>query len=402
MKDRRGARAFFVGIALGAAGVLILIYVASFFAGVDFSDVFAGRRNFAARREIKEKSKLIGEYIEKYYLDDVDEDAMAASIYKGIVNGMGDEYGAYYTEDEYKDIVEKSRGIYCGIGAYVRKDEKTGGVVVVKPVKGGPAQKAGIRAGDVIRAVDGEEVAGEDLDDVLSKVKGRENTAVNLKIERGGQNGYLDIKVVRKVIKDDTVEKRMLDGDIGYVRVSGFEDVTDEQFDDAIDALEKEGMTSLIIDLRDNGGGLLSVAVTMLDRLLPKGLLTYTKDKNGVSEKYFAKDDVCVKVPMAVLVNENSASASEVFSGVLQDDGAAKLVGAKTFGKGIVQTIFAFDDGSALKMTTSKYYTPKGRNIHGTGLVPDIKAKYGDAEPGGASPAMDGQMRAAVEYLSAR
>lgn len=194
----------------------------------------------------------------------------------------------------------------------------------------------------------------------------------------------------------------MLSGQTGYIKVTGFEEVTKKQFKNAVDTLEDAGMKSLIIDLRNNGGGLLSAAVTMLDRLLPKGLVVYTKNKSGIEEEFFAEDDICLKLPMAILVNGGSASASEVFSGALQDNGVAKLVGTTTFGKGIVQTIFGLEDGTALKMTTSKYYTPKGRNIHKTGLDPDIEVKLDKdtLADDGEEFAIDNQMQAALDYLA--
>ncbi|MDE7052064.1 MAG: S41 family peptidase, partial [Lachnospiraceae bacterium] len=265
-------------------------------------------------------------------------------------------------------------------------------------------ERAGIKAGDIIYAVDGESTAGKDLTTVLSKIKGEAGTKVVLKIWRKGGRNYLDIEVTRKIIEENTVSSKMLPGNTGYIKVTGFEEVTNKQFSNAVSNLEKSGMKSLIIDLRDNGGGLLTAATGMLDRLLPKGLLVYTKDKSGVAEEYFAEDDRCVKVPMAILVNGNSASASEVFSGALQDNGVAKLVGTKTFGKGIVQTIFGMDDGTAIKMTTSRYYTPKGRNIHKTGLEPDIEVNLDEntLPKNGEEFAIDNQMQTALDYLAGK
>lgn len=403
MESRNILKVFFAGIVSGITCMFITIFVLSVTGKIDLGALIVkgSSAETALERQIDEKSDLIKAYIDRYYLDNIDGETMSNSIYKGIVNGLGDDYAAYYTKDEYKTITEKSSGTYCGIGAYVSVDTSTGAIYIVKPLEDSPAQEAGIKAGDIIYAVDGENVTGQDLTSVLSKVKGEAGTTVNLKIVREGESDYLDIKVERRVIEEDTVVSKMLSDKIGYIKVTAFEDVTSKQFEDAVDLLEKKGMKSLIIDLRDNGGGLLSAAVEMLDRLLPKGLVVYTKDKNGVAEEYYAEDNKMLEVPMAILVNENSASASEVFSGALQDEEAAKLVGTKTFGKGIVQTIFGLEDGTALKMTTSKYYTPKGRNIHNTGLEPDIKVELDENTLTESEDkfGIDNQMQAAIDYL---
>lgn len=400
--ERKNVGVFFTGILTGIALVMLAMLILLFTGIADFSIVSVGNGNSSTlEREIKKKTDIIRGYIDKYYLDDIDNTTMADAVYRGIVSGLGDVYAAYYTADEYKDITEKSNGTYCGIGAYVSTDPDTGNIVIVKPMANGPAEKAGLMAGDIIYYVNDENVSGQDLSTVLSKVKGEADTVVNLKIWRESENNYLDIAVTRKLIEEDTVFFKMLTEKTGYIRVTGFEDVTSKQFENAVDTLEKGSMKSLIIDLRDNGGGLLTSTVKMLDRLLPKGLLVYTKNKEGIADEYYAEDDKCVKVPIAVLVNEHSASASEVFSGALQDESAAKLVGTKTFGKGIVQTIFNLEDGTALKMTTSKYYTPKGRNIHKTGLVPDIEVKLDSdtLSKDGKDFTIDNQMQAALDYL---
>lgn len=382
MSHRNFVKVFVAGVLSGITCVAAILVIVMMSGKLDVGALAGnnskGGNNSIITKDISDKADIISSYIDRYYIDKIDHTKMSDSIYKGMVNGLGDDYAAYYTSDEYKDITEKSNGIYCGIGAYVTQNATTGAVSIVKPIKNGPAQKAGIKANDIICGVDGKDIKNKDLTEVLSMVKGKKGTAVNIKIYRKGEKDYLNIKVIRDEIEDDTVAYKMLDDKVGYVQVTGFEAVTARQFKSAIDKLEKRGEKGLIIDLRDNGGGLLDIAVEMLDRLLPKGLVVYTKDKQGQTEEYYAKDKKEVTVPIAILVNENSASASEVFSGALQDYGAAKLVGTKTFGKGIVQSIFNLNDGTALKMTVAKYYTPKGRNIHGTGLTPDIRVKLND------------------------
>lgn len=355
------------------------------------------------RSEIEKKSNLIQKFIDEYYLDGIDNEHMANSVYKGLVAGLNDEYAAYYTKEEYETITEKTSGTYCGIGAYVTVDTETGAITIVKPMKDGPAEKAGAKAEDIIYAVDGTEVTGKDLSEVLALIKGEAGTEVKLTVMRKGEKDYLDLMITRAEIKDETVESRMLTKDIGYIQVTSFEEVTVKQFQSALEELQEKDMKALIIDLRDNGGGLLDTAVKLLDIMLPKGMVVYTENKKGVQEKYYAEDDSEITIPVAILVNGNSASASEVFSGAMQDEGKAKLVGTKTFGKGIVQTIFDLQDGSALKMTTAKYYTPKGRNIHGSGLEPDIEVELDKKtlqqsnQDGKSKP--DNQMQKAMEYL---
>ena len=326
--------------------------------------------------KIKDKVNLLSAYIDKYYLNNIDYEKMADSIYKGILNGLDDKYAAYYTKDEYKDISEKASGVFCGIGAYMSQNSKTGVLTIIGVVSGGPAEKAGVKKGDILVEVDGENIENKDISYIVSKVKGKEGTSVEIALQRKNAAQLLKMKIERKVIRDNTVSHKMLDNNIGYISVSGFEEVTEKQFIKAVDDLENKGEKGLIIDLRDNGGGLLNTAIGMLDRLLPKELVVYTKDKQGMAQEYYTKDKQEVNVPIVILVNGNSASASEVFSGALKDYGKAKLIGTKTFGKGIVQSSFELQDKTAIKFTTSKYYTPKGNNIHGKGFEPDMKVEY--------------------------
>lgn len=393
---------FLCGFLTCASVFLLVIIILSYTGILNLTGVlYTG--DTSLKSKVNEKVNKIERYVDEYYLDEIDPDQMADSIYKGVVDGLGDEYAAYYTRDEYQTITEKTSGTYCGIGAYVTQNAETGAITIVKPIADGPAEKAGLQAEDIIYSIDGTKVTGEDLSEVLAMIKGEAGTDVKLQIIRSGEGDYLDFTLTRAEIKEDTVSSRMLTKKIGYIAVSGFEEVTTEQFETALTSLQDQGMKALIIDLRDNGGGLLNTAVKMLDRMLPKGLVVYTEDKEGVAEKFYAEDDDEITMPVAILVNGNSASASEVFSGAMQDEGKAKLIGTTTFGKGIVQTIFDLQDGSALKMTTSKYFTPKGRNIHGTGLEPDIvveldkntlqkKDASGEEKP-------DNQMQAAIDYL---
>lgn len=399
---------FLRGVIMGAAGcILVLLSVLTIAQYKGKIDVAAGLKwdEKGMSKEavaIKNKAETLASYINKYYLNDIDYDKAADLIYKSIVSGLDDKYAEYYTKAEYKEISEKTNGEFCGIGAYMTQSKQDRKLKIAGVVKGGPAEKAGLKKGDIIIEVNGEDIQGKDSSYVVSKIKGKEGTKVSISVLRNGSKKPVTFNIKREVIHDNTVSYKMLDNNIGYISVSAFETVTKKQFKNAVDNLEKKNEKGLIIDLRDNGGGLLDTALDMLDRILPKKLVVYTKDKNGVAEEYYTKDDKEIKVPIVILVNGNSASASEVFCGALRDYGKAKLLGTKTFGKGIVQSSFAFADGTGLKFTTSKYYTPKGINIHGTGFEPDIKVKNNGKmttlKESGYK--VDNQINAALDYFA--
>lgn len=399
---------FLRGVIMGAAGCILVLLSALTIAQ------YAGKINVAAGLkwdengmskeavEIKDKAEILSSYINRFYLNDIDYGKMGDIIYKAMVSGLDDKYAAYYTKDEYKDISEKTKGEFCGIGAYISQGKNDNSLKVAGVVKGGPAEKAGIKKGDIIVEVDGENIQGKDSSYAVSKMKGKKGTNVSISVMRKGNKKPITFNIKREVIHDNTVSYKMLDNNIGYISVSAFETVTKKQFKSAVDCLEKKNEKGLIIDLRYNGGGLLDTALDMLDQILPKKLVVYTKDKNGVAEEYYTKDDKEIKIPIVILVNGNSASASEVFCGALRDYGKAKLLGTKTFGKGIVQSSFAFRDGTGLKFTTSKYYTPKGINIHGTGFEPDIKVKSNGKMTAlkESGYKVDNQINAALDYLT--
>lgn len=345
---------------------------------------------------IEAKLDLIDNTLSQYYLyqDDVDLDDLEEGIYAGYVDALDEKYTTYYTEEEYADLMESTSGHYSGIGAYVSQDVNTGFITIVQPFEGAPAANAGIQKEDIIFAVEGEEVTGEDLSMVVAKMKGEAGTTVNLTIYRPSEDAYLEFEVERAEVDVPSIEYRMLDHNIGYIQIISFEGPTAEQFNEAVENLRTQGMTSLIFDLRDNGGGLLTSVCDILETILPEGLMTYTVDRDGNKEEEWAVDSDQIDLPMVVLVNGNSASASELFTGALKDHDKATIIGTTTFGKGIVQSIIGLSDGSALKITTSEYYTPSGVCIHGTGIEPDVEIEY-DAEAG-----EDNQLQAAVEYLT--
>lgn len=386
--------------ALGGIGLMLFVVLVFIWTGVlQVSGIRLGK-NAGLEAEILNKVHLLEGYISSYFLDEIEEEKMADAVYKGMVNGLDDKYAAYYTKEEYQDILEKNQGTYCGIGAYIATDQETGLVQILKPLEDSPYQKAGGKAGDLIYKVDGKDMTGKELSEVQALVKGEKGSKVELTVIR--EKKQLTLTVVRDEIKEETVTYQMLPEKIGYIQVSSFDGVTVEQFDSAVDALEQQNQKAMVIDLRDNGGGLLDSAVKMLDRILPKGLVVYSQDKQGKKQEYFAQDEEQFTKPLVVLVNGNSASASEVFSGAIQDEKAGILMGTQTYGKGIVQTIFELEDKSALKLTTAKYYTPSGRNIHGKGLTPDVQAELSEKMeklPDGKTE-VDSQMKAAWEYLT--
>lgn len=341
-------------------------------------DVQAAEKKSTSYTEIVKKLEVLEKLVDNYYLEEVDQASIADGIYKGYIASLNDPYSTYYTKDEYKALMESSSGVYCGIGATVSQDAKTGIITIIKPFPNGPAYKAGIKPQDVLYMVNGEEVTGVDLSEVVSKMKGVEGTKVKISVMREGEEKPLEFTITRQKIEVPTIEYQMLKDKIGYIIISEFDEITVTQFKQAIDKLEKEGMKGLIVDVRNNPGGLLDAVVKILDRLLPKGLIVYTEDKYGNREEEKAVDNIKINVPMAVLINGNSASASEIFAGTIQDYGVGTVVGTTSFGKGIVQKVIPLSDGTAVKLTISKYYTPKGRNIHGTGIKPDVEVDLKD------------------------
>lgn len=339
---------------------------------------------------IASKIQTIQAVIDKYYLFDENMTDVEDWIYKGMLNGLGDPYTVYYTADEYNKLKEDTSGEYCGIGVMVSQSAETGIITITKVFEGTPGAQAGILPGDILYKVGDKEVTGMDLELVVKDhIKGEKGTPVTITVLRKDTGKYIDMTMERNQITVPTVEYTMLPDKVGYISVSQFDEVTTDQFKSAIDDLEKQGMKKMVVDLRNNPGGIVDSVVSMLDYILPddlqvkgdpnlvrkkkdKTLLVYMADKNGKGEQYYAKDGHQVDVPMAVLVNGQSASASEVFSGALKDYGRAKLVGTKTFGKGIVQTLFPLDKGTAVKMTIAHYYTPNGFDLHKKGLEPDV------------------------------
>lgn len=344
--------------------------------------------------EVSGKLDFLKEVIDLKYLEKTDEKTLEENIYKGLLQGLNDPYSVYYTKDEYDALKEETSGSYCGIGALVSQNADTGVITAINVFKGSPAEKAGMKNGDIIFKVEDKEVTGEDLNNVVAKMKGEKDTKVKINVYRTSEKEYIDLEITRDKVDVPTVEHKMLDKSkgIGYIQITQFEEVTYDQFKEALDDLKKQGMKSVIFDLRNNPGGLYDTVCEMLDDLLPEGTLVYTKDKDG--NKQEKKSDAnFLDMPMVVLQNENSASASEIFAGAIQDFGAGKIVGTQSFGKGIVQSIIPLSDGSAVKLTVEKYYTPKGVNIHGKGITPDVKVEISK------DGKKDNQLQKAIEVI---
>lgn len=343
--------------------------------------------------EVEAKLNAIDSVLDSFYFEEVDDEKAKDSIYKAYLSSYGDKYTVYYTAGEYKKLTETTNGTFSGIGA-VCQISSEGGILLVDVYESGAGYKAGLRSGDRIIQVDGTDVTDMDLSSAVALVKGEKGTQVGLKIVRDGATS--DYTVVRDEIEVQTVNYAITEDNIGYISVSQFENVTAKQFKAAIEDLKSEGAKGIIIDIRNNPGGLLTTVISMLKDILPNGLIVYTEDKDGNRKEYSDNDNEELDMPLAVLVNGNSASASEIFAGAIQDYGKGVIVGTQTFGKGIVQTVKPLTDGSAIKFTIAKYFTPKGQDIHGKGVTPDVVVEYDkDADE-------DTQISAALESVRAQ
>ncbi len=349
---------------------------------------------------VLKKMRSIMKIMDSYYLEEYDEDEMLDGMMSGMLSAVGDPYTGYYSEESYNNLLESSQGIYYGIGVVVSQKVDTGEVYVVNPYEDCPGFEAGIRPGDIIYRVGGVEVTGMDLNEVVAMIRGAEGTTIDISVLHENDKELTDLIVERRKIEAHTIEFKVMENNIGYIQITEFDEITTEQFKKGMDELASCGVEGIIVDLRDNPGGSLSAVVDILDTLLPKGIYTYLVDKNGDRENYKGKHDASYDYPMVVLVNENSASASELFTGAVRDYDKAVVVGTTTFGKGIVQQIFPLRDGSGIKVTMAKYYTPNGICIHKTGIQPDIEVELDEGEyPSMIEYEDDEQLQKAVEVL---
>lgn len=331
---------------------------------------------------VAQKLGQIQKLVDSYYLfdEEADVEQEEAGIYMGYLYGLNDPYAAYYTKEQLASFMDETIGSYCGIGAMVSQNRQTGLITIIRVFADSPAAEAGMLPGDIIYAVDDEQVTGMDLTILVNNhIKGEENTTVKVTVFREEENDYEELHITRRIVNAETVTTEMLDKEVGYIAVTEFDTITAEQFVDGITKLENEGMKRLIIDLRNNPGGELEAVTSMMDYVIPdKKILVTVADKNGGKEEKVSKDGHFLDIPIVILVNGSSASASEVFTGALKDYEAATIVGTTTFGKGIVQSLYPLPDGSAVKLTMAHYYTPDGTDIHGKGIEPDVEVELNE------------------------
>ena len=368
--------------------LVALLAVGTVSCGINEKDIASG--------ETKKKLSQIEKLIEENYLNEKDDKKLQEGLYKGLVNGLEDPYSVYYDEKETKELLENTEGKFDGIGVLLSQDRDSGAITMVQVYDDSPAEKAGLKDNDILYKVDGKEVTGEELTEVVTRIKGKKGTKVELTVLRGANAKEITVSVTREKIEAQTVEYEMLENSVGYIKVTEFDDVTTNQYQEALTALENQGMERLVVDLRNNPGGNLNTVCEMLDLMLPEGLIVYTEDKDGRRQEASSDEEHQFTKPMAVLVNDYSASASEIYAGAIQDYGLGKIIGTQTYGKGVVQKIFDLKDGTCVKLTVAEYFTPKGRNINGKGITPDIEVKY---EYHVENPEVDNQLNKALEVL---
>ena len=371
-KSKKGQMA--KGVACGIAGTILVGFVA-----LNVVTKITGTKIYITNATAKTDSILdtktvqkineLKAYTDMYYYDNVDDTELKDGLYEGMISGLGDKYSVYYNEEDYKQMQVSTTGQYYGIGAGLRQDPDATSMEVTELVK---------------------------------LIRGEEGTSVHLEVYRPSTGENLSFDVERKNVTLPSVSSQMLGDNIGYIHIDSFETETADQFEKAVAELDSEGMKALVLDVRYNGGGLVTAVVQILDDILPEGTVVYTEDKNGHRETYTSSGDTYMEYPLAVLINGDSASASEILAGAIKDYEYGTLIGTTTFGKGIVQTIFPLEDGDAVKLTTAKYFTPNGNYIHGVGIDPDIELEYEYLNPDGTEYDVkyDNQIQKAVEVLT--
>lgn len=338
--------------------------------------------------------------IEKKYLGEIDNDKMLEGAIKGYVEGLGDPYSEYITKEEMEEYQADILGNFTGIGIYMTNNTKDNTILVISPIKGSPAEAAGIQAGDVISKVNGVAYRGEELSEASSKIKGEEGTKVKLEIVRDGKSFELEIE--RKSIKANHVEGEVLENNIGYLIFNTFDEGCAKEFEEQYEKISKNNkLKGLIIDIRNNGGGLVDEAIDILELICNKdSTLLITTDKNKKEEITKSKKNPIIDLPIVVLTNEGTASASEILAGALKDNGKAKIVGTKTYGKGVIQELLTLQDGSGLKITTNEYFTPNRNKINKIGIQPDFEVELPKEEGSGVIEKQnDEQLKKAIEVL---
>ncbi len=365
---------------------------------VEYEQLYTTYQNYS-------KVSYVENIIKENYLKDVDDEVLLEGQLKGLLQSLEDPYSQYLTSDEYQSLTEQTSGTYGGIGVIVTPGDDNY-ITVVSPIEDTPGERAGLKTGDKIIKVDGKDYSAENMDAAVKVMKGEPNTKVTLTIMRTDSEGNsetMDIEIVREIIRIVTVKSNILDDKIGYIKITSFDGITYEDFKADLNELEKRNIEGLIIDLRNNPGGLLDVCKDIADELLGEGDIVYTETKDG-NREYLRSDEDMIDIPLVILVNEGSASASEILAGAIRDHNRGVLIGTTTFGKGVVQRIIPFDDGSGIKLTISEYFTPNGINIHGIGIEPDIVVELPDDVDAIGVDNIDGdlQLQKAIDVIKSQ
>lgn len=402
IEKEESSKSFWKGLVTGLGIALMIVAL-----GITASKVIrtfqmvglipSGAKESVANSQTVEKLSILEDTIQKHFWKEVTEEELEEGVYKGILESLEDPYSVYYTPEELLDLQQQTEGIYYGIGAYISQKTDVGYVQISKVMKNTPAEESGLMQGDYIYKVNGEDMLDKDSTYVVGKIKGEEGTKVMITVLRETESDPLEIEVERRKIESPTVEYEMFDNGMAYIQIVEFDLVTTSQFETAYEQAKQDGMKGLIIDLRSNPGGNLSTVCDIARMLLPKGLIVYTEDKYGERVEYSCDGSQQIDVPLVVLTDGYSASASEILAGAIKDYEIGTLVGTTTYGKGIVQKVISLTDGSAVKLTVSTYYTPNGNNIHEKGITPDIEVPF-DAEQYIAG--VDNQLEKAKEILA--
>lgn len=356
-------------------------------------------KNVSIASGSESKIDVLEKLVEDYYLEETDEKSMQEGLYKGYISGLGDPYSVYYDEVETKSMMESIEGKYYGVGALLSQERDTGIITISRVFDESPAEEAGMREKDILYKVEEKEVTGIDLNEVVKDIKGEDGTSVKLTVLRGEKAEEIEITAIRGEVEVQTVSSEMKEDGVGYIQISEFDSVTYEQYKSALEQLENRGMERLVIDLRSNPGGDLKIVCDVLDLMLPKGTIVSMKDKGGKEEVYESDEEHAFTKPLVVLVNEYSASASEIFAGAIKDYKLGDIVGVTTYGKGVVQQVFDLEDGTSVKLTIAEYFPPSGKSIDGKGISPDVEVEYVYDEQ---NPELDNQLEKAIETVKSK
>ena len=398
----KNKKSFFKGALTGALAVLLIMSMVSCGIKLPGTSKTSKKSSSTSNSEellddsTKTKLELLEQLVDESYSGDIDMDDLQEGLYRGYIDGLGDKYSVYYDEDETKALMQSTSGEFGGIGALFSQDKDTKVITFLKVYEGSGAEEAGFKVDDILYKVDGKDISGEDLSEVVSKIRGDEGTTVELTVLRGDDGEEYTATVTRKIVQTDTVYHEMKEDKIGYIQVTEFDDVTTDQYKEALEDLGNQGMKGLVVDLRNNPGGNVDTVTDMLDLMLPEGTTLSIKDKQGKESVYESDDEHQFTKPLVVLVNENSASASEIFSGAIQTFGTGEVVGTTTYGKGVVQQIFDLKDGTSVKLTIAEYLIAGQFGINGKGVTPDVEVQY---EKDVQNPDRDNQLEKALEEV---